>query len=75
MATELAHVAQLAHLARLALALPVALDGEAEGASSVGLGIISVVSIAVGYLALFALWWFVFRDRSREKRNKRRSDR
>ncbi|HLH13519.1 MAG TPA: hypothetical protein VKV16_01920 [Solirubrobacteraceae bacterium] len=73
MAAALAHVAQLAHLAhlaRLALALPVALDGEAEGANSTDLGIVSVVSIAVGYVVLFALWWFVFRDRAKARRKK-----
>jgi hypothetical protein len=60
---------QLAHAA-----LPLALDGESEGAGNVGLGIISVVSIAIGYVGLFALWWFVFRDRSRAKRKRDRSD-
>ncbi len=60
----------LAHLASLALSLPIALGGEAETSSNVGLGVISVVSIAIGYVGLFALWFFVFRDRSRSKRNK-----
>jgi hypothetical protein len=66
----------LAHLARAGLSLlPLALDGEAEGANNIGLGLISVVSIAVGYVGLFALWWFVFRDRSGKKRDKDRSKR
>ncbi len=65
----------LVHLARLAMSIPLALDGEAEGARNTGLGIVSAVSIAVGYLALFALWWFVFRDRARSKRKKDPSDR
>ncbi len=68
-------LAALVHLARLAVSIPVALDGEAEGARNTGLGIISAVSIAVGYVGLFALWWFVFRDRSRSKRKKDPSDR
>jgi hypothetical protein len=65
----------LVHLARLALSIPLALDGEAEGVNNIGLGIISVVSIAIGYVGLFALWWFVFRDRSRSKRGKDPLDR
>jgi len=64
----------LTHLARLVLSLPLALDGEAETSNNLGLGIISVVSIAVGYVGLFALWWFVFRDKSRSKRKKDSSD-
>ncbi len=67
--------AALVHLARLAISFPVALDGEAEGASNTGLAVISAVSIAIGYVGLFALWWFVFRDRSRSKRKKDPSDR
>jgi hypothetical protein len=64
----------LTHLASLISSLPMALGGEAETASSTGLGIISVVSIGVGYVGLFALWFFVFRDRSRSKRKKDSSD-
>ncbi|HEY4813007.1 MAG TPA: hypothetical protein VIH71_18315 [Solirubrobacteraceae bacterium] len=63
-------VPTLAHLAGVVLSLPLALDGEAETASSTGLGIISVVSIAVGWIGLFALWYFVFRDKSRSTRDK-----
>lgn len=64
----------LAHLAAVAHSLPLALDGEAETSGSVGLGIISVASIALGYVGLFALWFFVFRDKSRSKRKKDSSD-
>jgi hypothetical protein len=64
----------LTHLASLVLSLPIALGGEAETSNNLGLGIISVVSIAVGYVGLFALWYFVFRDKSRSKRNKDSSD-
>jgi hypothetical protein len=62
----------LAHLAGVLVALPMALGGEAETSGSTGLGIISVASIALGYVGLFALWFFVFRDRSRAKRKRRR---
>jgi len=64
----------LAHIPSLLLSLPMALDGEAETASNTGLGVISVVSIALGYVGLFALWYFVFRDKSR-KRKKDSTDR
>ncbi len=64
----------LAHLAAVAYSLPLALDGEAETSGNVGLGVISVVSIALGYVGLFALWFFVFRDKSRSKRKKDSSD-
>ncbi len=64
----------LAQLAHLALSLPLALDGEADTTGNTGLGIISVVSIALAYVGLFALWFFVFRDRSRSKRKKDSSD-
>jgi threonine dehydrogenase-like Zn-dependent dehydrogenase len=72
--TRLPSVA-LAHIAAVAPAVPVALDGEAETVGNTGLGIISVVSIGVGWVGLFALWWFVFRDKSRSKRKKRSSGR
>ena len=64
----------LAHVAGLVTWLPLALDGEAETASNTGLGIISVVSIALGWIGLFALWYFVFRDKSRSKRDRDSSD-
>ena len=58
----------LAHAASLVLSLPIALGGEAETSNNLGLGILSIISIAVGYVGLFALWFFVFRDKSRSKR-------
>jgi hypothetical protein len=64
----------LSHLASSITWLPMALGGEAETSNSTGLGIISVVSIALGYVGLFALWFFVFRDKSRSKRKKDSSD-
>jgi hypothetical protein len=64
----------LTHLASLISSLPMALGGEAETSNSTGLGIISVVSIGLAYVGLFALWFFVFRDKSRSKRKKGSSD-
>ncbi|MCW3019798.1 MAG: hypothetical protein JWN10_2106 [Solirubrobacterales bacterium] len=64
----------LAQLAGLALSLPLALGGEAETSNSTGIGVISVASIVLGYVGLFALWYFVFRDKSRSKRKKDSSD-
>jgi len=64
----------LVHLARLALSVPMALDGEAETSGNTGLGVLSVVSIGLAYIGLFALWFFVFRDRSRSKRKKDSSE-
>ncbi len=60
----------LAHLSQLVVSLPLALDGEAETSNNLGLGIISAVSIGIGWVGLFALWFFVFRDKSRSKQNK-----
>jgi hypothetical protein len=60
--------APLTHLSGVLLAVPLALGGEAETSGNTGLGIISIVSIGLGYVGLFALWFFVFRDKSRSKR-------
>jgi hypothetical protein len=54
--------------------LPLALDGESVNNSNTGLAVISVLSIVVVWVALAALWWFVFRDRSRGKGESDRSD-
>jgi hypothetical protein len=67
-------VPALAQLAGLALSLPLALGGEAESSNSTAIGVISVLSIALGYVGLFALWYFVFRDKSRSKRKKDSSE-
>jgi hypothetical protein len=61
-------------LTALLLSLPVALDGESAAGNNSALGVISVVSIVCGYLLLAALWYFVFREKAREKRRKRSSD-
>ena len=67
-------MAALAQHVSVALSLPLALGGEAESSGNTGLGVLSVLSIALGYVGLFALLFFVFRDRSRSKRKKDSSD-
>jgi len=62
------------HLGIPALALLLALDGESATGNSTDIAIISAVSIVFGYLALAALWYFVFRDKDRKKRGKGPSD-
>lgn len=52
--------------------LPLALDGESAGQSNKGLAIISVVSIALGWIGLAALWFFVFSARAQRRRDERR---
>jgi hypothetical protein len=59
-------------LAALMLAVPMALDGESATGENTPIAIISVVSIVFGYLLLAALWYFVFRDKTRVKRKKGR---
>jgi hypothetical protein len=56
------------------IVLILALDGESVTANNTGLAVISIVSIVSGYLLLAALWYFVFRDKARAKRNKDSSD-
>ncbi|HEX3510687.1 MAG TPA: hypothetical protein VHT27_06255 [Solirubrobacteraceae bacterium] len=59
----------------LALAsLPLALDGESVVGNNTGIAVISLVSMVAGYVGLWALWYFVFRDkeRARERRRRRR---
>ncbi len=59
-------------LPTLASALVLALDGEsAAGSDSTGIAIIALVSMVSGYVLLAALWWFVFRDRSRSRRRRK----
>jgi uncharacterized membrane protein len=64
-------MATVTGLAVLLHHLPLGLDGESAGNNNTGLAIISVVSMAGGYLLLFGLWWFVFRDKSRARRRER----
>ncbi|MHB8531880.1 MAG: hypothetical protein ACYDC2_04075 [Solirubrobacteraceae bacterium] len=54
---------------------PFALDGESAAPNSTGVAVISLVSIVFGYVLLFCLWHFVFRERARERRKKDRSER
>ena len=60
-------------LAPALLSLPVALDGESTTGANPAIGVISVASIVCGYLLLAALWYFVFREKAKEKRRKRSS--
>ncbi len=41
---------------------------EESGSGGVGVAVISIASIALGWIVLFALWWFVFRERKRPGR-------
>ncbi len=61
-------------VAALVLSLPVALDGESVSSNNTAVAVISLVSIVSGYLLLAALWYFVFREKAREKRKKGSSD-
>lgn len=61
-------------LGALALSLPLALDGESASGNTTAIAVISIVSIVFGYLLLAALWYFVFRDKAREKRRKSSSE-
>lgn len=63
------------HAAQLILHIPLAIAGEVEspeapGNGGVGVEILSFGSIVLGWVAIFALWWFVFRDKERRKRKK-----
>ena len=63
----------MAGLAALALALPLALNGDSVSHDSgTGLAVIALVSMVSGYLLLAAIWWFFFRDRSRARRRRHR---
>jgi hypothetical protein len=57
-------------LSTIALALPLALDGESVTSSNTALAVVSVVSMVFGYLLLAALWYFVFSARARERRGR-----
>ena len=62
------------NLAALTLLVPLALDGESASANNTAIAVISLVSIVSGYLLLAALWYFVFREKAREKRRRGSSD-
>jgi len=58
----------------LVMLLPLALDGESSPeTNSVGIGVISLISMVSVYVLLAALWYFVFREKARDKRKKRSS--
>jgi hypothetical protein len=57
-------------LAALIGSLPVALDGESVSGNNTAIAVISIVSIVLGYVLLAALWYFVFRDKTRAKRKR-----
>ncbi len=61
-------------LAALTLSLLLALDGESASGNNTGIAVISLVSIVLGYVGLAALWYFVFRQKARDKRGKGSSD-
>jgi len=58
------------HVLALILSLPLALDGESATGNNTGIAIISVISMAAGYVLIAGLWFFVFRDKARAKRRK-----
>ncbi len=59
-------------LTSLLLSIPLALDGEAVTSNNTGIAVLAVVSMAGCYILLAALWYFVFRDKSRSKRRRKR---
>ena len=55
----------------VALAVPLALGGEAvteHGPGATFLAVISVASMVAGYVLLWALWRYVFSAKARDKR-------
>ncbi len=53
------------------LIVPLALDGEAAaetGGNGTAIAVVSVVSIAGGYVLLFVLWRYVFSEKAKAKR-------
>jgi hypothetical protein len=57
-------------MAAALIQLPLALGGESGGHENVGLAVVSLVSIVLGYLLIAGLWWFVFRPGARRRRRK-----
>jgi heme/copper-type cytochrome/quinol oxidase subunit 2 len=54
-----------------AIVLPLALGGEAvteTGGNGTLIAVISVISMVVGYVVLWALWRYVFSAKARDKR-------
>jgi hypothetical protein len=61
-------------LGTMILSPPIALGGESAGGESIGIAVISAVSLVVGYLLIAALWYFVFSERARTRRKGGRPD-
>jgi uncharacterized protein (DUF2062 family) len=58
-------------VALLARLVPLALDGESAsevGGNGTTIAVVSVVSMAVGYVLLFLLWRYVFSAKARARR-------
>jgi chromate transport protein ChrA len=61
----------LIHLPTGVLMLVLALDGESVNNNNTGLAVISIVSMAFGYVLLALVWRFVFSAKARRKRGER----
>lgn len=55
-------------------ALVLALDGESVQGNNTGIAVIALASMVSGYLLLAALWYFVFREKARSRRDRDSSD-
>ena len=60
-------------LAGILLSIPLALDGETTTSNSTDIAILAALSMGLCYVGLAALWYFVFRDKSKAK-TKREKD-
>jgi len=65
----------MAGLAALALAVPLALDGESATGNSTGIAVVAAVSLVSGYLLLAGIWWFFFRSKAARRREGDHRDR
>jgi hypothetical protein len=52
----------------LMMLAPLALDGESVTNNNTPIAVVSLISIVGGFLLLGALWYFVFREKPRDKR-------
>jgi hypothetical protein len=57
-----------------ALLLPLALDGESVNNGNTAIAAVALVSIVGGFLLLGGLWYFVFREKARDKPKNRPPD-
>jgi len=58
-------------LAAALLSIPLALDGESVSGNNEGIAVISVISIAFGWLLIAGLWYFVFSAKAQRRRDKK----